>query len=364
MVDPVGDGVPLFHASIILLCLTWITFLARIGVRIWRQALGLDDMLMFIGILLFTVTASLCIVCCFYGSGQLAAALQPSDIMQGTKLFFIAEFFYSSGVVAIKCSIALTLLRIADSRRRFTWTIRGIMIASAISAIIFMVGVANICHPITTLWGETTTGSCNLQLNSDVSFFFSAIEIITDFTLAILPGVLLWNIQMKLFVKSSVAVILGLAAFASCATIIRLRYLSLYNNPKEFMFGTGKIGLWSIIEEGIGIVAGSLHALRPLLSLSIFGGTTHDKSSGPSSGSRLKQSRSGHQELGAHVKLNSLQREEQGGERSEDRDRDGDGDSQKHILKETQVTVMSNEQAAEPGEWERSQVLGWKKSKY
>lgn len=75
-----------------------------------------------------------------------------------------------------------------------------------------MIGVANICHPITTLWGETTTGSCNLQLDSDVSFFFSAIEILTDWSLALLPAALLWKIQMKSKVKISVAVILALGA--------------------------------------------------------------------------------------------------------------------------------------------------------
>jgi hypothetical protein len=138
-------------------------------------------------------------------------------LAQGTnnysqKLFFIAEFFYASGAVVIKCSIAITLIRIADSRRRFTWTIYGIMASTAISAIIFMIGVANICHPITTLWGQTTTGSCNLKLDSDVSFFFSAIEILTDWSLAILPAVLLWKIQMKTRVKVSVAIILALGA--------------------------------------------------------------------------------------------------------------------------------------------------------
>lgn len=86
------------------------------------------------------------------------------------------------------------------------------MFATTISAVIFIIGVANICHPITTLWGETTTGSCNLVLNSDVSFFFSAVEIATDWSLAIVPAILLWNVQMKPKVKFSVAVILGLAA--------------------------------------------------------------------------------------------------------------------------------------------------------
>jgi hypothetical protein len=50
-------------------------------------------------------------------------------------------------------------------------------------------------HPISTLWGEAN-GTCNLQLNTDVSLFFSAIEILTDFSLSIMPAVLLWNIQM------------------------------------------------------------------------------------------------------------------------------------------------------------------------
>ncbi|CZR65919.1 related to integral membrane protein [Phialocephala subalpina] len=353
-VQPKGDGVALLYTSILLLALSWATFATRLGVRIWRKALGLDDYAMFLGLLLFTVTASLCIVCSFYGSGQLADVLPASTRMRGTKLFFIAEFFYASGAVAIKCSIAITLLRIADTRRQFVWVIWSIMIASFLSSVIFIIGVANICHPITTLWGETTTGSCNLKLNSDVSFFFSAIEIATDWALAILPGVLLWNIQMKSKVKASVALILGMAAFASCATIVRLRYLSLYSNPAEFMFSTGKIGLWSVIEEGIGIFAGSLPALRPLLSLRFLNGSAHDGSNSASAGNKFNKPRTGRYHGSADVKLDTFH---QLG------DKDEDGDSQKHILKETHVT-MTNEQSNQPAEWERSQVLGWKKDNF
>jgi hypothetical protein len=36
------------------------------------------------------------------------------------------------------------------------------------------------------------------------------------------------------------------------------------------MYSAGAIGVWSMIEEGIGIIAGSMPALRPLLDLSIF----------------------------------------------------------------------------------------------
>ncbi|KAJ4863504.1 hypothetical protein T069G_00034 [Trichoderma breve] len=357
MVEPAGDGLQLLHASIVLIILAWLTFIARTSVRVWRKALGWDDILMLIGLLLFTVTASLCIVCSYLGSGQLAAKLHPSDIMKGTKLFFIAEYFYASSTVFIKSSIAITLLRIAESRRRYRWIIWSVIIATSISCIVFIAGISNICHPITTLWGETTTGTCNLELNSDVSFFFSAIEIITDWTLAILPGALLWKIQMKSRVKLSVAMILGMGAFASCATIVRLRYLTLYNNPAEFMFGTGRIGLWSIIEEGIGIVAGSLHALRPLLSLPIFGGSsTGGNTSGSASNNKFMRSGSGHHPgMRNDIQLDTFHQLA---------DTDGDGESAKHILKETKVTMERSDRAASPGEYGRSQVLGWKKNNF
>ena len=98
-----------------------------------------------------------------------------------------------------------------------------------IAAIVFCAGIASICmffpylgytktdtnnyagQPIETLWGEAN-GTCNLQLNSNVSFFFSAVEILTDWSLAILPAILLWNVQMKGSVKTSVAIILALAS--------------------------------------------------------------------------------------------------------------------------------------------------------
>jgi hypothetical protein len=50
MVQPAGDGIALLQASIVLLVLSWVTFITRIGVRVGRKALGMDDLLMFIGI--------------------------------------------------------------------------------------------------------------------------------------------------------------------------------------------------------------------------------------------------------------------------------------------------------------------------
>ncbi|KAK8029924.1 hypothetical protein PG993_011215 [Apiospora rasikravindrae] len=394
MVNVVGDGVPLLYLTIILLVLSWLTFVTRVGVRRWIHGFGTDDWLMGGGLVLYTVTAALVIVCCFYGAGQYSAALTVGDIQTGTKLFFIAEFFYAACTVLIKCSISVTLLRIADARRRFVWTLWAVMGLTAVAAVVFILAIANICHPITMLWGETTEGICNPSLNSTVSFVFSAVSIVTDLVLAILPGILLWNIRLKKTVKASVVVILGMAAFASCATIIRLRYLTLYNDQTEFMFSTGAIGLWSILEEGIGIIAGSLPALRPLLSLPALGGNgRHTGDSATNDTNQLpKGPHAQHQQDGSPlpylhtrqgsnaIRLNVFDfspDSESGSQRGDgwgsrrgstktgfDNEDDNDGDSQRQIMKEVQVTVEAEESdQAGSDDWIRQQVLGWDTSR-
>ncbi|KAK7426752.1 hypothetical protein QQZ08_006788 [Neonectria magnoliae] len=374
-----AEGVPLFWLTILVLAISWIIVIARLAVRHWKKNLGLDDWLMVAGLVLYSVTAALVIVCCFYGAGQHSNKLERSDIQTGTKLFFIAEFFYAACTVPIKASICVTLLRIADSRRRFVWTIWAIIILMVIASIIFIIAIANICHPITTLWGETTTGSCNLKLNSSASFFFSAVSIVTDWSLAILPAVLLWNIQMKSTIKYSVILMLALAAFASCATIVRLRFLTLYNDPLEFMYSTGAIGLWSVLEEGIGLIAGSMPALRPLLNLPIFGGT-YGSGGGSNNGypsAHMRSGVSGHDRTHPssrlrdedHVKMDtfSAPTSTEAGLHQKKRSRgslDDDSDSQKHILKQTQVTVVAAHSGTASDDWARQQVLGWENNKY
>ncbi|KAM5376453.1 hypothetical protein ACJZ2D_005507 [Fusarium nematophilum] len=345
MAPVAGEGVPLLYVTIVMLALCWVTVIARIGTRKWIKNIGLDDYLMCGGLILYTVTGCLVIVCCFHGAGQKSAGLKPADIMKGTKLFFVAQFFYSACTVPIKTSICVALLRIADSRRRFAWTIWAVIMMTSIAAVVFIIATANVCHPITTLWGETTTGTCNTKLNSSIGFFFSAVSIVTDWTMAILPGVLLWNVQMKTKVKLPVIVMLSLGVFASSATIVRLRFLTLYNNPQEFMYSTGAIGLWSILEEGIGITAGSMPALRPLLNLPIFGRSTYASNTGSgNASSHMKPLKVGY------------------GQRDRTRRSDDDGDSQKHILKQTQVTV-TEEHAAASNDWARQHVYDWEGNK-
>lgn len=146
---------------------------------------------------------------------------------------------------------------------------------------------------------------------------------------------------------------------ASCATIVRLRYLALYSDPGEFMYGTGKIGFWSLMEEGIGIVAGSLPALRPLLSLRVgFNSSMNTPGATPGASTGISEplSRSNKhaQSRSGALAMDTFQTLGDGDEYEHD-----DGDSQKNIVKETKYTVTSSQVAISEQERTRSQVLGW-----
>lgn len=211
MVEPAGNGMILFIVTILMLALSWPAVIARCLIRHGKGAIGLDDWLMVGGLVLFTVTCALIIMVCVHGAGYLSADLDPLDIMTGTKYYFIAQFAYVAATVPVKISICVALLRIAGFNTVFRYILHGISALTVLSAVIVIIAIANICHPAPALWGEAE-GTCNYALNSGIGYFLSAESIITDWTLAVLPTFMLYNVQLKRSLKISVATVLGLGA--------------------------------------------------------------------------------------------------------------------------------------------------------
>lgn len=111
------------------------------------------------------------------------------------------------------------------------------------------------------------------------------------------------------------------------------------------------------MEEGIGIVAGSLPALRPLLSLRVglsSSMATPGAASGntePLSGNRHARGRPGMITMDTFHHLDD----------NDDTEHD-DGDSQKNIVKQTKYTVTSSHTRVDEEEQKKSQVLGWEQA--
>lgn len=184
---------------------------------------------------------------------------------------------YCCGVFFLKLSIAMTLMRITAGRPAYIWTIRVTILV--FTATIFMVFfyVLVQCKPIeyglnhhhpTTInpgshyhhrysWDKTIpNGYCkDKRILTGLSFGISAGNIVTDWTCALLPIPLLWNLEMHRNSKIAAGVLLSFGIFASICALIRLKYTIALNEDVDFLYHASFVVMWAYAEAGVGFSA-------------------------------------------------------------------------------------------------------------
>jgi hypothetical protein len=97
-----------------------------------------------------------------------------------------------------------------------------------------------------------------------ITYALAAVNAAADWAFGILPFFIVWDLKMKVKMKILVAGILAFAAIGSTGTIVRMFYIDTLMDGSDFLYATTDVALWSTIEPGIGITAGSIACLRPL----------------------------------------------------------------------------------------------------
>ena len=134
---------------------------------------------------------------------------------------------------------------------------------------------------------------------------------------------------------------------ASISTIVRLKLLLNYNSVSDYLYGVANIALWSVVELGSGLIAGSMATLRPLFKFIPFLRSSRSGSGKGASAPHGYGNRSHKLEtFGTGRGTNPGYRTLTEGGKSEERG--SDGDSQRHILKETEVTITTDELSSVP----------------
>ncbi|KAF5556412.1 integral membrane protein PTH11 [Fusarium napiforme] len=279
-VEPRGLGLAQLITSIIFGILTTVVVFLRTFIRVKNRVFGADDMLMVIGYVGFTTGISTATVQLtssrkilfailvgvssqgtYYGAGQRDADLPEGIYPHGRFYVWLFQIFYCASLVFIKASICDALLRIAviPWHRVVAWMTLAMAV---ICAMIVFIGLFVLCKPLSATWNGD--GKCSPpSALAILACFVSASSILTDIICAALPALMLYKAQMKLATKVSISMVLGLGAFASVATIIRMPFVLFYFHPNpDYLYRHCHVSLWSTIEAGIGIIAGSLPALR------------------------------------------------------------------------------------------------------
>ncbi|QSZ28725.1 hypothetical protein DSL72_003227 [Monilinia vaccinii-corymbosi] len=283
-----GRQLQLYILITIGLILTWTSVGLRCYTRIFvSRTLGSDDYWMIFALAVFTVISSFGFVACQSGVGVHAKDLNFDQLITGAKYEILVEITYIICTAMIKTSVGLLLLRITSVKPLFRYIIWSSIAIIWVWTFITLLVVCLQCKPLTAAWDPLVTGEClDVKLVTNFAYALSAETIFFDWSFSLLPIPMLWNMKMTIQMKIVVMAILGVGVMdfpplysASCATIIRLRFLIAFENLTDPLYTISPVFFWSSIELILGITAASLATLRPLLRSWHILGFTGDRTS-------------------------------------------------------------------------------------
>ncbi|KEF57970.1 uncharacterized protein A1O9_05893 [Exophiala aquamarina CBS 119918] len=201
-----------------------------------------------------------------YGTGRHFSDLEPEDSMKALRYWWLCYLAYSLTMIFAKTSIGFFLLRVAVARIQ-RQVIYSVVCTTVVVGIVFLFVTVFECSPVSYFWNRAQDGHClSMDVIIGLTYFYSVVNAICDFTFGLLPVFLVWKLQMDRRVKIILIPILGMGCVAAIAVLVRMAYVRDFADP-DFLWATVNIAVWSDIELGLAITAGSLACLRPLVHI-------------------------------------------------------------------------------------------------
>ncbi|KAH0427247.1 integral membrane protein [Colletotrichum camelliae] len=255
-------GVNVFFVTTAIIA-TALRCYVRIGLV---KAFGRDDWLMVLALVFFICYSSFSIAGVHYGTGRHFKDLTEENIHMAMERWWYCYLFYALSMITSKMSIAYFLLRIA-TKKVHIWIIYCAMIFTVLAGVVFFFVSMFQCLPVSRFWNKDIPGTCiDVNVVIGLAYLYSAFSVTSDMTFAILPGFLVWSLQLKTRAKLALIPLLVMGCVASSAVIVRFGYLMNLKDP-DFLWATLDTAIWSSVEQGLAITAGSLATIRPLLKL-------------------------------------------------------------------------------------------------
>ncbi|KAL3457264.1 hypothetical protein BJX64DRAFT_280766 [Aspergillus heterothallicus] len=251
----------------VMLSLSLATVCMRCFVRLRIvRIFGWDDGLMVLAMIFNTAFAICGLVGAVFGIGKRPTYFEtrPEDFRRALLCWWLGQVFYIVTTTTMRQSIVILLFRFTLERvhRIALWTVSILSLAVGVVFLFFTIFQ---CSPVNYYWNSLTTrGSClDINLLTDIVYFYSATAAACDLTIGLLPAFLIRRLRASRGTKVGIAIILGIGCVASAAVIVRIPFLESLKN-EDFLYSTSQVAIWSNIEASLGITAGSLAPLRPL----------------------------------------------------------------------------------------------------
>lgn len=153
-----------------------------------------------------------------YGLGRHVADVPVNDRSKALLFKWLGLITYALIAVLVKFIIGLFLLRICSQQRwqRITiWVLLGVV--AVFNTFYILIGIFE-CIPVDYYWHRYDQkshikGKCsNRRLAAIPTYISLILNVLTDWTLALLPASFIWNAKMRIRMKISVSAVLGLGS--------------------------------------------------------------------------------------------------------------------------------------------------------
>lgn len=259
----VNKGLGVIITTSIIVRLTAVVVALRWSVRLWiTKKVWWDDWTILFAILGDIIGAGLDFVEVHYGFGRPQYYLTEWQIIEFRKYTYGEWIQTFATLMWTKISICLFLLRIPVTKALIR-PLQGAVVFLAISnGILTILWIAQ-CRPVAAAWNNNIMGFCFSRGQQERIIIAQAIiSIVSDFTLASYPILILWNVQMKLKTKIALCCLMGVGVFTGACCIVRT-VLNFEAVPRDLTYGGIDNWFWRTFEVQIGIVAACVPTLRP-----------------------------------------------------------------------------------------------------
>ncbi|KAK4158973.1 hypothetical protein QBC43DRAFT_273398 [Cladorrhinum sp. PSN259] len=226
------------------------------------KSVGIDDWAVAVAFVFTLLCGISVVISTTQGLGLHVWTLQPDEIKNLWRTFFISVVLYRSSLIAVKVCFLLHYLRIFPLPKVRTacyvlLVVVGVWGILQLSLIIFQ------CRPISGFWDKSSSPEC-IPIGAQWYVHASG-NIVTDIAIFVLPLPVLNILRLRTVDKMCLLGIFSLGFFTCAISIIRLVFLGKGHNP-DFTFHTVTITSWSMGELACGMVCVCLPTLRPLLA--------------------------------------------------------------------------------------------------
>ncbi|KAI9822947.1 MAG: hypothetical protein M1826_000329 [Phylliscum demangeonii] len=198
--------------------------------------------------------------------------LSPDQVESTIKMNWMTQPFGIMALATSKISVALLILRVmgrSTYRRWFLYAIIGLTFT--VNSIGCILTFAQ-CSPPRALWTPSIKGNCwDPSVQTNYAIFSGSWNAAVDFSLALLPITIFWNLNMKLHKRIGLCLLLGTGVLAAISASIKTTKLSELSARSDFTWATFELYAWTGVEIYVLIICGCLPVVRSLFTAHLIG---------------------------------------------------------------------------------------------